>query len=94
MSAVTKHTPGPWCTYSVDPRIVIDARGASVCDCTPGNPLDIPYIQVMPNAKLIAAAPDLLAALIRLRDLDVNCTQAQDRDAWDQANAAIARASQ
>jgi hypothetical protein len=37
---------------------------------------------------------DLLAALVRLRDTDVNCSQEEDRAAWAQAHAAIAKATQ
>lgn len=33
---------------------------------------------------------ELLAALIRLRDLPVNCSLQEDQDAWGQALAAIA----
>ena len=36
----------------------------------------------------------LRAALIRIHDLDVNCSQAEDREAWDQARAALARSNQ
>lgn len=46
------------------------------------------------NARLISAAPELLAAIIRLRDLPVDCSQQEDVAAWEQAHAAISKATQ
>lgn len=40
-----------------------------------------------------AAAPELLAAIIRLRDLPVDCSQQEDVAAWEQAQAAISKAT-
>jgi len=50
-----KHTPGPWTLLNDEkyPDAVIDSNGEFVCD-TGGN---------LHNARLIASAPDLLAAL-------------------------------
>jgi len=45
------------------------------------------------SERLRDAAPDLLEALIRLRDTDIDCSQEEDRAAWAQAHAAIARAT-
>ena len=42
--------------------------------------------------RLKNAAPALLSALKRLRDLPVNCSLQEDREAWAIANAAIAAA--
>lgn len=42
--------------------------------------------------RLLADRDALLAALKRLRDLDVDCSQQEDRDAWAQAHAAIQKA--
>ncbi len=42
--------------------------------------------------KLKQDRKDLLEALKRIRDQDVNCSQQQDRDDWEFANAAIAKA--
>jgi len=81
----TKHTPGPW-------KIVRDAsdfiQGVEVdsgwiCD-TQFN--SIPSCEA--NAKLIAAAPDLLEALqevIKISD--------RNHIAWDKAKAAIQKAT-
>lgn len=94
---MSKHTPGPWDVLPyVDAIKILDSNGSSialVCDRwtdEPGMPPD--------NARLIAAAPDMLAALQRL------CEQAEMtedyRDSFDgtlvnackQARAAIAKA--
>lgn len=63
------HTPGPWevapshCSVLGNP----DAAGFDdlcvVADCEPDDPCCVPADQQDANARLIAAAPDLLAAL-------------------------------
>ena len=61
----TTHTPGPWCIkrvrdFMMPTWLVQDADGRTVADCSNG------YADTMPeeaNARLIAAAPALLAAL-------------------------------
>ena len=62
MNSVSKHTPGPWTynrnTVSNEWRIIPTADGyASVGACW-----------AEANARLIAAAPDMLAALVEMRD--------------------------
>jgi hypothetical protein len=67
------HTPGPWRegpTEGIGQRgklIVVDADGLKVCDCEsnllPGLRFARPYPEDTANAKLIAASPELLAAL-------------------------------
>lgn len=60
MSKQTKalHTPGPWTTYGHPADgITIRARGCAVADVIPQRGAD------EANARLIAAAPDLLEAL-------------------------------
>jgi len=54
-----KFTPGPWKAVWDDElqRHVVDANRDGVCDCCPINNED------MENARLIASAPDLYAAL-------------------------------
>lgn len=42
--------------------------------------------------ELTEQRDELFAALVRIRDLDVNCSQQQDREAWAIAALAIARA--
>lgn len=75
------HTPGPWTVsdlYADDdgqPELAIQAKvngmachPAAVC-------LQLPNMQgmQMANARLIAAAPDLLEALTMVRDADNDC---------------------
>jgi hypothetical protein len=91
-----KHTPGPW-------ELELDPDGGFIITNGPASkdgtwvlaargPIAHRAAVSHANARLIAAAPDLLAALIRLRDLDVNCSQEEDRAAWDEAHKAIAKA--
>jgi len=97
----TKHTPGPWhvtswagdaevpegCSIGID-----DDEGAAggrdyyLCTVVNGDP-----VELAANAALVAAAPDLLAALVDAADaLLIHCP-----DAWalPQARAAIAKAT-
>jgi hypothetical protein len=58
----TKHTPGPWFAEAVDGRWCVwdDAGIACICDVHAGVEPDPSGAE---HAHLIAAAPDLLAAL-------------------------------
>ena len=58
----TQHTPGPWKEDKYG--CVIDAGGRVVCNefCT----TSIPLAESLANARLIAAAPELLEALENL----------------------------
>ena len=89
-----KHTPGPWEAghYNGTPTI-FDSRGngtiplATVHDVTTGDP--------EANARLIAAAPDLLAACEALAQwADKECMPVGETNdgPWDQLDAAIAKA--
>ena len=78
------HTPGPW-MQEYDGAVAI---GEQVCipvdHCGPD---DVPHAERKANARLIAAAPDLLAALQMALDAD------QDSALWrETARAAIAKA--
>jgi len=53
------HTPGPWAVSLESPEIVI-YNGRIVAECRSIGPVN----QYQYNARLIAAAPDLLAALV------------------------------
>ena len=66
----TKHTPGPWKVWGVHQDVTTE-RGSRICEvgrrdvytiekCRQPFPEDI---EASANAKLIAAAPELLAAL-------------------------------
>jgi len=63
---VGSHTPGPWRLRkdkkeAPDDFIVMAPAGDSIADCSPGNPY-MPLDQALANARLIAAAPELLDA--------------------------------
>lgn len=57
----SKHTPGPWKVSPTDDTVVIDATGAEVAaiDGDYNDPDTWPQMEA--NARLIAAAPDLLS---------------------------------
>lgn len=60
----SKHTPGPWVAHSL---MVSEAgqpvgRGRDICHCGIGMRLPSDGQQSMANARLIAAAPELLEA--------------------------------
>lgn len=55
-------TAGPWSQYHDDPLVIVNANGSSLGEASAGDPF-ISYSEQLANARLIAAAPDLLAAL-------------------------------
>ena len=68
---MTANTPGPWTAFNKgmgDTEIIANNR--VVCDCTFLDALDGSEFQA--NARLIAAAPDLLAALESLEKMTSN----------------------
>ena len=92
-----RHTPGPWRLGADSGRIVAGPRGLHIANVvTTGM-----GTAAGANFSLIAAAPDLLAALDQLlnvtvdKDLKEGWTLSDDaRIARDQAIAAIAKATQ
>jgi hypothetical protein len=94
----TKHTPGPW---RVDPdhfRDVQTTDGAiEICLAEGGEPYGKNLFSVPPieeahaNARLIAAAPDLLEALKAILE-DMDSEHGTDYD-YAKARAAIAKAT-
>lgn len=85
------HTPGPWRTNKLDWRAVEDSQGLIVADVrTP------PSEGGREDARLIAAAPDLLEALSWLVDLQNGCPLPKYEADWNRtmamARAAIAKA--
>ncbi|WP_077961682.1 hypothetical protein [Ensifer adhaerens] len=86
---MSKHTPGPWMARYDDRRDNYQIFGEGKDGMRPW--LAITKCESVPaqheaNARLIAAAPDLLAALNGVMHL-------LDGEAWDVARAAIAKAS-
>ena len=93
---MSKHTPGPWVvvgsrTKYVEARLVgslmqeVAACGPTLADEGYGQ-------QQEANARLIAAAPDLLEALIELAACGAEAW-GEDRPCVKWANAAIAKAT-
>ena len=98
-----KHTPGPWTVYDDSNdgktnRIEIAARGKTVARIYQSVPEED-----LPNARLIAAAPDLLEALVELSESFVDTYFDDPRsdeeidghqEFWEnKARAAIAKAT-
>lgn len=108
-TATAKHTPGPWRTYFESPacewKLVVDRGGGIVCNVnseTGPDATSAPATRKMPidaNARLIAAAPDLLDALIestdaaRLAGIHQGPDTADDLPWYAAALAAIAKAT-
>lgn len=99
----TKHTPGPWkaCDYGRDSyglqmsTVAADGGCNRICELVPhGKPsLDE---ETVANAQLIAASPELLAALQRLLEwVDPYAVPGCDENEEDmaRARAAIAKAT-
>lgn len=89
---MTAHTPGPW--HVIDGGIWVDCannKPVALISCRHGVERDA-------NAALIAAAPDLLAALkglmahSHIADSAAEDKDAEDHDAERAARAAIAKA--
>jgi hypothetical protein len=84
-----KHTPGPWQTIEVgeftSKLAVADSHGVSVLTVVDEEGTKFGAVFNEADADLIAAAPDLLAALIELR---YACTDKAEA----MADAAIAKA--
>lgn len=98
---VVSHTPGPWETSAVMTRVVVHRLGWNVplfiADCDSLSYAPESMGEKIANARLIAAAPELLEALRRLLQADMEtremyglplCTTAQDV-----AREAIAKAT-
>lgn len=89
------HTPGPWEIRDSNMR-TIEAPGGSICTpsghCLKGRPDE----ELEANARLIAAAPDLLEACKQVLDAQVANDQSQWEHLLDEAleriEAAVAKA--
>ena len=86
----TKHTPGPWHVGGLQgtgrAAIVYSPDGYSICDCKSYHGKR-EWSEMEANARLIAAAPDLLAALEYWFD-----SNADSKKLAGMARAAIAKA--
>lgn len=95
-----KHTPGPWeiAPYAGSGRQIYgpNSRGICICGLAP-NPFDPDSTENDPDAHLIAAAPDMLAALERaavfLDDIAEASMNPDANDAASMVRAAIAKAT-
>lgn len=85
-----KHTPAPW---RIEGRFVMAMKTKSICEIPMGGVIHGKVDKA--NARLIAAAPDLLQAL---KDMLANCYDEERDDfifqAVKNARAAIAMASE
>ena len=87
---MSKHTPGPWTFYddtASTGRIEIVALGKTVARIYRSVPEED-----LPNARLIAAAPDLLEAAIEFVR-KVECGEGRSTKSYAQFKAAIAKAT-
>jgi hypothetical protein len=77
---MTKHTPGPWSAIGAD---VKTAGPASRIICWAGIQSDVALDEVRANARLIAAAPDMLNALLDVLeywdDPDMSMSELKER---------------
>lgn len=89
---VIQHTPGPWRLelipdYGEDAIAVLFLHGPDIPLC-----LEEETDEAMPDARLIAAAPDMLAALKALMDWPISLTADEMEKRYADARAAIAKA--
>ncbi len=100
MSKHTPYTPGPWVAVGFWVEHPDDKRG-DICTCAPEalgqGHLQRTDAEVVANARMIASAPDLLAALkVMLRDVEAVSADGQVglelEPSIYQAHAAIAKA--
>ena len=102
MTNTAKHTPGPWATeydineHGSDCVIVTKDYNYRICDIysRSNDGMTVPDDAASANARLIAAAPDLLEALKVCADLlaDYDEAEGEEGDAYREALAAIAKA--
>jgi hypothetical protein len=82
------HTPGPWVAepeYEGDDATLVHANGVTIADC---GYLPRPLAVAEANARLIAAAPDMLALLKEFYEHGYTTTGDHDR-----LSAVIAKAT-
>lgn len=97
---MTEHTPGPWLDGGKSAGWHIEASNSEVSEIAwLRSYMGIPDDEIKANARLIIAAPDLLAALKELSSLyDGIYVKISDdemrlcKEVWTRAEAAIAKA--
>jgi hypothetical protein len=101
---MANHTPGPWSVEDErEDRIAVRSEdGALIADCCDGHYNDngefIRAAESLPNARLIAAAPDLKAVVQQLVNAHAKSESATKFAEWcdefiEEARAAIAKAT-
>lgn len=85
-----RFTPGPWKNYNGDFVCEVKANGKRVADCKVSGDIDVKEIEKA-NAALIAAAPQMLAAL-KLAFKWMPCIERGISDDRQAVKEAIARA--
>jgi hypothetical protein len=85
----TKHTPAPWLIHEISGDIVTQDKEQTICQ--PNSRLQSGCGEA--NAKLIAAAPDLLDALIEMIELCTFIASDIQSNLIDNARAAINKAT-
>lgn len=89
----TRHTPGPWVATRNDAPWLGFMIGAPVSETLPAHaPRHIGNVYAEANARLIAEAPNTLAALEHLLDTMEPPRSRKASEAWDAAHAAVRRA--
>ena len=97
----TKHTPAPWHVSGISQHdgsvsiakdrfvICLVTNAASIFDVVQGHPPEAQFA----NARLIAAAPELLQALEALLDMDISYQRGRKvQEAETAARAAVSKA--
>ena len=89
---MTQHTPGPW--FAVCRMVEVDDDHADICSTNPDlfgqGHLAPPIEEQQANARLIAAAPDMLAMLQEVADyLDCYADVVDGDDGQPEANEAM-----
>lgn len=98
MSAI-RYTPGPWRYYSgkLRPQFstliheIRDQDGNAIVKWGGFDGVNLPLQQISANAQLIAAAPDLLAALLAYQAAN-RIHNDEEAELYDEAKAAIIKA--
>lgn len=95
---MSKHTPGPWRLSKITAFSIEGANGRHVASSggysTNVNP-EQADMESMANARLIAAAPELLETLEKLMEMREQCFIPNEEDWWDNmARSAIRKAKE